>query len=40
MRAGHLAPAENNGQHYMKIPVRMDDALTASLSETLEERAA
>ncbi len=40
MRAGRLAPADNNGQHYMKIPVRMDDALTASLNETLEERAA
>ena len=40
MRAGQLAPPEGNGQHYMKVPVRMDESLSASLTQTLEERAA
>jgi glyoxylase-like metal-dependent hydrolase (beta-lactamase superfamily II) len=40
MRAGHLAPAEANGQHYMKIPVRLNEQLTACLTSTPEERAA
>ena len=40
MRAGYLAPPENNGMCYMKIPVRMDDALSATLSGSKTDRAA
>ena len=40
MRAGRLAPPEGNGQHYMKIPARMDENLSASLAETLADQAA
>ena len=40
MRAGHLAPAESNGQNYLKIPVRMDEALSTCLTGRLAERAA
>jgi hypothetical protein len=27
IRAGHLPEAENNGTRYLKIPLRLDDAL-------------
>jgi glyoxylase-like metal-dependent hydrolase (beta-lactamase superfamily II) len=40
MRAGHLAPKEDNGMFYMKIPVRMDDALSATLSGRKTDQAA
>ena len=40
MRAGQPAPPESNGQHYIKTPLRMADALSASLTEALKERAA
>ncbi len=40
MRAGHLAPAEDNGMFYMKIPVRLDGRLTEALASKMAEQAA